>query len=237
MLRILLTIALLGTFSAAADNVSEKHFSPINSLTESLPQKSKAQINLIIDTTTTLSQTNSSAQHTSSSVEFSSSSVTLDSSSAAVSSDSAKLVEKSTHAKGKPNPYSLPNELMTLWNSMTMRQKAAQMIMVFLTTPQFVIENEIGGVLITGKHFREVDNYLKKIAELDTSLKIPLLIATDQEGGIVNRLASIHERWHNLPSAREMRHMDTAKIYSTAQSIGHALHEYKINMHRVRWYS
>ena len=111
-----------------------------------------------------------------------------------------------------------------------MRQKAAQMIMVFLTTPQFVIENEIGGVLITGKHFREVDNYLKKIAELDTSLRIPLLIATDQEGGIVNRLASIHERWHYLPGAREMRHMDTAKIYSTAQSIGHALHEHKINM-------
>ena len=119
---------------------------------------------------------------------------------------------------------------MPLWNSMTMRQKAAQMIMVFLTTSQFVIENEIGGVLITGKHFREVESYLKKIAEIDTSLRIPLLIATDQEGGIVNRLASIHERWHYLPGAREMRHMDTAKIHSTAQSIGHALHEYKINM-------
>ena len=230
-LRILFIIAIFGAFSTTlADDVSEKQFSPINSLTESLPQKNKTQINLIIDTTTSISQTSSSSLYTSSSAEFLNSSATLESSGAAVSSDSAKPAQDSTRIQSKPNPYNLPDELMPLWNSMSMRQKAAQMIMVFLTTSQFIIENEIGGVLITGKHFREVDNYLKKISEIDTSLRIPLFIATDQEGGIVNRLASIHERWHYLPGAREMRHMDTAKIHSTAQSIGQALHEYKINM-------
>ena len=231
MLRILFIIAIFGAFSTTlADDVFEKNFSPINSLTESLPQNNKKQISLIIDTTTTLSQTNSSAQPISSSIEFSSSSVALDSSLAATSSNSTKTTENSTPITGKPNPYNLPDDLMPLWNSMTMRQKAAQKIMVFLTSPQFVIENEIGGVLITGKHFREVNNYLQKMAELDTSLKIPLFVATDQEGGIVNRLSSINERWHNLPGAREMRHMDTAKIHSIAQSVGHALNEYKINM-------
>ncbi|MBR3070376.1 glycoside hydrolase family 3 N-terminal domain-containing protein [Fibrobacter sp.] len=119
---------------------------------------------------------------------------------------------------------------MPLWESMTMRQKAAQMIMVFLTSPQFVIENEIGGVLITGKHFREIDSYLRKMSEIDSSIKIPLFVATDQEGGIVNRLASIADRWHSLPSAREMRHMDTSKIHVLAQKVGQALNEYKINM-------
>lgn len=250
-------IAIFWAFSITlADNVSEKHFVPINSLTESLPQKNKSQINLIIDTTTSLSPESSAARPTSSaglssaattlaafssSVAFNSSSsanpakapANLDSASAASSalsrSDSA-ATKSAPSANKKPNPYNLPDELMPLWESMSMRQKAAQMIMVFLTTAQFVIENEIGGVLITGKHFREIDSYLRKMSEIDSSIKIPLFVATDQEGGIVNRLASVADRWHSLPSAREMRHMDTSKIHVLAQKVGQALNEYKINM-------
>ena len=41
-------------------------------------------------------------------------------------------------------PYGLPRELMPLWDSLSIKQKAAQMVMVYLTSSQFIIENEIG---------------------------------------------------------------------------------------------
>ena len=204
-IKILFIIAIFGAFSAAfAEDLLERQFTPINSLTESLLLKSKPQISSLSDTATVFT-------------EASSSSTALANSSAA-------------QAKGKPNPYNLPDKLMPLWDSMTLRQKAAQMIMVFLTTSQFVIENEIGGVLITGKHLSNAENYQKKLSEINDSLRIPLFVATDQEGGIVNRLRSHSTQWNSLPSAREMRGMDTAKIHSLSNKIGRALKEIKINM-------
>ena len=177
-------------FSATlAADMPEKHFTPINSLTESLLQQNKPQISSI---------------------------------------DSSKAATPA--AKPEQNPYNLPDALMPLWESMTLRQKAAQMIMVFLTTSQFVIENEIGGLLISGKHLRELDDYMQKIDEINSNLKIPLFVATDQEGGIVNRLSSVADRYHHLPSAREMRTMDTVKIHKLANKVGKALKEIKINM-------
>ena len=158
----------------------------------------------------------------------SSSAIAPTSSAAQFSSSFAQ--SSSSIAKSGKNPYGLPDALMPLWDSMTMRQKAAQMIMVFLTSSQFVIDNELGGLLITGKHLREVENYKRKINEINSNLKIPLIVATDQEGGIVNRLASISNRWEKLPSAREMRSMDTAQIHLLAKKVGRALKEIHINM-------
>ena len=127
-------------------------------------------------------------------------------------------------------PYGLPRELMPLWESLSIKQKAAQMVMVYLTSSQFIIENEIGGVLITGQHLRSAKRYLNTMAEIDSGLRIPLVVATDQEGGIVNRLASYSDTWRGVPSALEMRRMDSTDIHSLANKIGSALKELKINM-------
>ncbi len=113
---------------------------------------------------------------------------------------------------------------------MNLRQKAGQMIMVFLTSSQFVIENELGGVLITGKHLRSVDSYMERMNHIDSNIKIPLLVATDQEGGLVNRLSSYSDHWRNTPSAREMRYMDSVKIRKISTKIGQTLKSIKINM-------
>jgi len=158
----------------------------------------------------------------------SSANLVKDSTNLATSSSSETTVKKS--AKTKPNPYNLPDELMPLWNSMSIRQKAAQMIMVFLTSPQFVIENELGGVLITGKHLHSFDSYKKRMDEIDSNLKIPLFTALDQEGGLVNRLVSYSKKWEALPSAREMRHMDSTQIHMLAKKIGRTLKDIRINM-------
>jgi Beta-glucosidase-related glycosidases len=151
-------------------------------------------------------------------------------SSNAAQSSSAVVQSSSSVARSGKNPYGLPNALMPLWESMTLRQKAGQMIMVFLTTPQFVIDNEIGGLLLTGKHLREVKETIHKIDEINSSLKIPVFTATDQEGGIVSRISSLSDKWRNVPSARDMRNMDTAKIHLLASKIGRALKSIKINM-------
>ena len=228
--KILFIIAIFGAFSATlAEDLFERQFTPINSLTESLLPKSKPQISSLSDTATVFSATSSSSETLANSssatpANVSSSSEHFATSSAAPAKNSASSV------KGKPNPYNLPNELMPLWDSMTMRQKAAQMIMVFLTTSQFIIENEIGGVLITGKHFRESEDYLKRLSEIESNLRIPLFIATDQEGGAVNRLASYSDRWRHTPSAREMRLMDTAKIHSISNDIAKGIKTLKVNM-------
>ena len=160
----------------------------------------------------------------------SSANLAKDSTNLATSSSSTTVQPSSSVAKSDKNPYNLPDALMPLWNSMSMRQKAGQMIMVFLTSSDFVIENELGGVLITGKHFREANSYLQRMNTIDSSLKIPLLVATDQEGGIVNRLASYSDRWKHTPSAREMRYMDTTKIHAISKKIGSALKNLRINM-------
>ena len=221
-LRLLYTLALFAACSAMASG--------------NVP---KAKAPLAIDDSIIMPATSASAKSTapvaqdktpfyasSSSEEtmcvFSSSSVapicTYSSSENVAESSSANLVKEpqssSSVAKSDKNPYNLPDELMPLWNSMSMRQKAGQMIMVFLTSPQFVIENELGGVLITGKHLRSFDNYKERMNEIDSNLKIPLFTALDQEGGIVNRLASFSDNWRHTPSALEMRRMDTTQIHS-----------------------
>ena len=160
----------------------------------------------------------------------SSANLAKDSTNLATSSSSTTVQPSSSVAKSDKNPYNLPDALMPLWNSMSMRQKAGQMIMVFLTSPQFVIENELGGVLITGKHLRSFDNYKERMNEIDSNLKIPLFTALDQEGGIVNRLASFSDNWRHTPSALEMRRMDTTQIRTLAKKIGRALKDIRINM-------
>ena len=257
--RLLLTLVLFATCSALASGNIPKAKAPL-AIEDSIimPAASASAKNTApVAQNETLLYASSSSEETmcvmesSSSVQqmtpaVSSSSATLATSSSSATSSSATLAKDSTNlatssssttvqssssvAKSGKNPYNLPDELMPLWNSMSMRQKAGQMIMVFLTSPQFIIENELGGVLITGKHLRSFDNYKERMDEIDRNLKIPLFTALDQEGGLVNRLVSYSKQWEGLPSAREMRRMDTTQIYTLTKKIGRTLKDIKINM-------
>ena len=257
--RLLLTLVLFATCSALASGNIPKAKAPL-AIEDSIimPATSASAKNTApVAQNETLLYASSSSEETmcvmesSSSVQqmtpaVSSSSATLATSSSSATSSSATLAKDPTNlatssssttvqssssvAKSGKNPYNLPDELMPLWNSMSMRQKAGQMIMVFLTSPQFIIENELGGVLITGKHLRSFDNYKERMDEIDRNLKIPLFTALDQEGGLVNRLISYSKQWEGLPSAREMRRMDTTQIYTLTKKIGRTLKDIKINM-------
>lgn len=130
----------------------------------------------------------------------------------------------------RENPYGLPDELMPLWDSMSIKQKAAQMVMVYLTTADFLVENEIGAVLVMKGHLKDTAAFKQKISEANQKLSIPLLVASDQEGGKVNRLGGISETWKHAPSAKEMRVMPTDSVEQIAQSIGGELRELGINL-------
>ena len=128
------------------------------------------------------------------------------------------------------NPYGLPDELMPLWNSMSIKQKAAQMVIVYLSPAQFLIENEFGAVLVMKNHLKDTAAFKSRIKEANEGLKIPLLVASDQEGGFVNRLGGISEKWKHAPSAKEMRDMPTDSVQLISAEIGAELMELGINM-------
>ena len=119
---------------------------------------------------------------------------------------------------------------MPLWNSMSIKQKAAQMVMVYLSPAQFLIENEFGAVLVMKNHLKDTAAFKSRIKEANEGLKIPLLVASDQEGGFVNRLGGISEKWKHAPSAKEMRDMPADSVQLISAEIGAELMELGINM-------
>ena len=119
---------------------------------------------------------------------------------------------------------------MPLWNSMSIKQKTAQMVMVYLSPAQFLIENEFGAVLVMKNHLKDTAAFKSRIKEANEGLKIPLLVASDQEGGFVNRLGGISEKWKHAPSAKEMRDMPTDSVQLISAEIGAELMELGINM-------
>lgn len=127
-------------------------------------------------------------------------------------------------------PYGLPKELLPLWDSLTIKQKAAQMVMVYFSPAKFLVENEFGAVLVMKNHLKDVDSFKEKLQAANDGLRIPLLVATDQEGGRVNRLGNISEQWKDAPSAKEMREMPGDSITEIAKSIGAELHALGINL-------
>lgn len=132
--------------------------------------------------------------------------------------------------KQKENPYNLPDELMPLWDSLSIRQKAAQLIMVYMSPSEFLIKNEFGGVLVMKSHLNKKEKFVQNLSEANEALRIPLLVASDQEGGRVNRIGGISEKWKTTPSAKEMRAMGTDSIEAIALSIGAELKELGINL-------
>lgn len=128
------------------------------------------------------------------------------------------------------NPYGLPCELMDLWNSMALKQKAAQMVMVYMTPSDFMIKNEFGGILVMKNHLKKLENFKENLGNVNGSMKIPPLVAIDQEGGRVNRASAIDSRWEHTPSAKAMRNMPNEEIDSITKDIGAGMKSVGINV-------
>lgn len=127
-------------------------------------------------------------------------------------------------------PYGLPAELMPLWDSLSIKQKAAQMVMVYMTPPSFMLEHEFGGYLVMKNHLKNLDKFTENIKTVNDSMRIRPLVAADQEGGLVNRISVISPKWEHTPSAKQMRTMSEDSIRVLAQRIGAVLDSVGINL-------
>ena len=140
------------------------------------------------------------------------------------------VADSATEVAEKGNPYGLPDDLMPLWNSLTIKQKAAQMVMVYMTPASFMLEHEFGGYLVMKSHLKNLDKFRDNIKTVNDSMRIKPLVATDQEGGLVNRIAAIDAQWAHTPSAKQMRVMSEDSIRNLAREIGTALDNVGINL-------
>ena len=140
------------------------------------------------------------------------------------------IADSATEVAEKANPYGLPDDLMPLWNSLTIKQKAAQMVMVYMTPASFMLEHEFGGYLVMKSHLKNLDKFRDNIKAVNDSMRIKPLVGTDQEGGLVNRIAAIDARWAHTPSAKQMRVMSEDSIRNLAREIGTALDNVGINL-------
>ena len=128
------------------------------------------------------------------------------------------------------NPNKLPSELFDLWNSMTLDEKIGQMIMVYMSPPNFTVENNFGGILVMKPHLSNMNLFRKNLGKITSRMKVPLLVTIDQEGGGVNRVSNIDSKWNKTPSAKEMRDMEAGAIEKTASSIGATLKSAGFNL-------
>lgn len=88
----------------------------------------------------------------------------------------------------------------------------------------------IGGVILYKKNYQSYDdmiNVIKQIKLANKDNKIPLFIAIDEEGGLVNRLPS---EIHNLKSIYDVSKHDASLVYDYASVIAKALNGIGINM-------
>ena len=120
----------------------------------------------------------------------------------------------------------LVNQIM---DGMTDEQKAAQLILVYYTTPEFIVENEFGGVLIMQNMLKDPGKLKSSLKRMQTLSKTGVLVSIDQEGGRVNRMKLL-PGWKRVPSAKEMSNWSNEKITDHAVNMATALHELGINL-------
>ena len=135
-----------------------------------------------------------------------------------------------TESLEEETPYGLPRELLPLWDSLSIKQKAAQMVMVYMTPASFMLEHEFGGYLVMKNHLKNLDKFTENIKIVNDSMRIRPLVAADQEGGLVNRISVISPKWEHTPSAKQMRSMSEDSIRALAQRIGAVLDSVGINL-------
>lgn len=145
-------------------------------------------------------------------------------------SDKATAPRQNTSAPSEENSYHLPAKLLPLWNSLTPRQKVAQMVMVYMSPVDYALENEFGGLLVMKPHLKDPKIFKRRVDSLKANMTITPLIALDQEGGRVNRMSVLSPKWERTPSAKEMRRMHETQIFETAKAIGKTMQDYGINV-------
>jgi beta-N-acetylhexosaminidase len=98
---------------------------------------------------------------------------------------------------------------------------------------QFIIENNIGGVILFDRNLKSVDQIHKLITDLQnlrhkTPEKTPLFISVDMEGGRVHRLKPPFTQW---PAVKNLGDLDSSNIaFQFTQLMGRELRAMGFNL-------
>ena len=110
---------------------------------------------------------------------------------------------------------------------MTLRERAGQLVMVGVTTAsaaevKVLKDQKIGSVILMGQHTDGVAGVRKVVARLSwKGRSVPLLVAVDQEGGVVQRLRG--KGFDTIPSARVQATWKDSTLQSSAGRWGRQL--------------
>lgn len=109
-----------------------------------------------------------------------------------------------------PSPVTVVDQAEALWEQMTPRQQAASVLMLNYpgtdgdAMAQFVSEIEPAGLILMGDGIpQDEDELPEMIGAIQSASLVPLLIAVDQEGGLVRRVST-----DPTPGAQELREQD-----------------------------
>lgn len=114
-----------------------------------------------------------------------------------------------------------------LVDDMTLRERAGQLVMVGVTTAsaaevKVLKDQKIGSVILMGQHTDGVAGVRKVVARLSwKGQSVPLLVAVDQEGGVVQRLRG--KGFDTIPSARVQATWKDSTLQSSAGRWGRQL--------------
>jgi beta-N-acetylhexosaminidase len=129
------------------------------------------------------------------------------------------------HAADMPGDSALEFLLST----MTMEEKAGQMILVYHSDYDFLREHKVGGVLIMQNMLKKPSVLKAQLRHAQENLPIPLFVAIDQEGGAVNRLSPL-VGWKKTPSAQKLTTWAPDSIEGYSRQVGEKLVQLCINM-------
>lgn len=119
--------------------------------------------------------------------------------------------------------------LEQLLSQLTNEQKAAQMLLVYYTTPEYALEHEFGGVLLMKRAFDDPIRLKKDLQQLKQKSSINPFIAIDHEGGRVNRLKDI-PGWESTLSADELGRLPHETVQQHIREAALYLSDIGVNM-------
>ncbi len=131
------------------------------------------------------------------------------------------------------------DEVQKLFNSMTLEEKIAQMLIIDFQG-KTISDNELnllreikpGGFILFGENFTTYDATLNLIKNIKATSDIPMFISVDEEGGRVSRLVNISDV--QMPSIPPMFRVgnthDEELAYQVGKIIGQRLNVFGINM-------
>ncbi|MCI7240949.1 MAG: hypothetical protein MR550_00175 [Bacilli bacterium] len=124
-----------------------------------------------------------------------------------------------------------------MFENLTIEEKIGQMLMFGINSSNIepicnLIKNyKIGGVILYKKNYssyKEMLEVIKKLKDANKDNKLPLFIAIDQEGGVVNRLPNDIENIKNIYDVSKKDNIDLIKEH--ADIISNILYNSEINM-------